>query len=45
LYRSVFRTLAPHTEVMTAGDVLFGGVIGLGVDAASGAMNNIQASR
>jgi hypothetical protein len=27
------------TETMTAGNVLFGGVIGLGVDAASGAMN------
>ncbi|MGI8725738.1 MAG: hypothetical protein ACR2J1_10410 [Methyloceanibacter sp.] len=32
-------TLASHTEVMTAGNVLFGGLIGLGVDAASGAMN------
>lgn len=32
-------TLASHTEVMTAGNVLFGGFIGLGVDAASGAMN------
>jgi hypothetical protein len=27
------------TETMTAGNVIFGGVIGLGVDAASGAMN------
>lgn len=32
-------TLASHTEVMTAGNVIFGGIIGLGVDAASGAMN------
>jgi hypothetical protein len=32
-------TLASHTEAMTAGNVLFGGIIGLGVDAASGAMN------
>jgi len=32
-------TLASHTEVMTAGNVLFGGIIGLGVDATSGAMN------
>jgi hypothetical protein len=32
-------TLASHTEVMTAGNVVFGGFIGLGVDAASGAMN------
>jgi hypothetical protein len=28
-----------NTEAMTAGNVIFGGVIGLGVDAASGAMN------
>src|ERR1700688_758766 len=27
------------TESMAAGNVIFGGVIGLGVDAASGAMN------
>jgi hypothetical protein len=31
-------TLA-HTEAMAAGNVLFGGIIGLGIDAASGAMN------
>jgi hypothetical protein len=28
-----------NTETMAAGNVVFGGVIGLGVDAASGAMN------
>ena len=28
-----------HTEAMTAGNVLVGGVVGLGVDAISGAMN------
>ncbi len=28
-----------HTESMTAGNVLAGGVVGLGVDAISGAMN------
>jgi hypothetical protein len=28
-----------NTETMAAGNVIFGGVIGLGVDAASGAMN------
>jgi hypothetical protein len=28
-----------NVEAMTAGNVIFGGVIGLGVDAASGAMN------
>jgi uncharacterized protein YceK len=27
------------TEAMAAGNIIFGGVIGLGVDAASGAMN------
>jgi len=32
-------TLASHTEAMAAGNVLFGGIIGLGIDAASGAMN------
>ncbi len=38
-YGEGVATLASHTEVMTAGNVLFGGIIGLGVDAASGAMN------
>jgi hypothetical protein len=28
-----------NTETMAAGNVLFGGVLGLGVDAASGALN------
>lgn len=28
-----------NTETMTAGNVIFGGVVGLGVDAMSGAMN------
>jgi hypothetical protein len=32
-----------HTEAMTAGNVLLGGAIGLGVDAASGAMNKYSA--
>jgi hypothetical protein len=38
-YSPGVNTLASHTEVMTAGNILFGGIIGLGVDAASGAMN------
>jgi hypothetical protein len=38
-YAKGVSTLASHTEVMTAGNVIFGGLIGLGVDAASGAMN------
>jgi len=31
--------IASNVETMTAGNILVGGVIGLGVDAASGAMN------
>jgi hypothetical protein len=38
-YTDGVGTLGSHTEVMTAGNVIFGGLIGLGVDAASGAMN------
>jgi hypothetical protein len=38
-YAKGVGTLGSHTEVMTAGNVIFGGLIGLGVDAASGAMN------
>ena len=34
--------LASGTEMMTAGNVFLGGVIGLGVDAASGAMNKYE---
>ena len=37
-------TLGSHTEVMTAGNVVFGGIVGLGVDAASGAMNTYDPS-
>lgn len=43
-YADGVSTLASHTEVMTAGNILFGGVIGLGVDAASGAMNKYDPS-
>ncbi|HWM32163.1 MAG TPA: hypothetical protein VNO69_10770 [Methyloceanibacter sp.] len=35
-YAKGVGTLASHTEMMTAGNVLFGGIIGLGVNAASG---------
>lgn len=31
--------IGSNTETMTAGNILVGGVVGLGVDAASGAMN------
>lgn len=37
-------TLGSHTGVMTAGNVIFGGIIGLGVDAASGAMNKYDSA-
>jgi hypothetical protein len=43
-YAPGVATLASHTEVMAAGNILFGGVIGLGVDAASGAMNTYDAN-
>ena len=38
------NTLGSHTEVMTAGNIVFGRLIGLGVDAASGAMNTYDPS-
>jgi hypothetical protein len=41
-YTNGVGVLASETEIMTAGNVLFGGVIGLGIDAASGAMNQIS---
>jgi hypothetical protein len=34
--------LISSTEIMTAGNVVFGGLIGLAVDAASGAMNKYE---
>ena len=37
-YATGVGVLASETEIMTAGNVLFGGVIGLGIDAASGAV-------
>jgi hypothetical protein len=41
-YADGVGVLASETEIMTAGNVVFGGLIGLGVDAASGAMNKYQ---
>jgi hypothetical protein len=41
-YTTGVGVLASETEIMTAGIVVFGGVIGLGIDAASGAMNKYQ---
>lgn len=41
-YNNGVGILASEVEYMTVGNVLFGGLIGLGVDAASGAMNKYQ---
>ena len=38
-YQDGTGIIASNTEAMTAGNVIAGGIIGLGVDAASGAMN------
>jgi len=38
-YQDAVGIIPSHTETMTAGNVLVGGVVGLAVDAASGAMN------
>ena len=34
--------IASSTEVMTAGNILVGGVVGVAVDASTGAMNSYQ---
>ena len=39
-YEDSVGTLPSSLEGMTAGNIVFGGFIGLGVDAATGAMNN-----
>jgi hypothetical protein len=41
-YTDGVGTLASSVEGMTAGNILVGGVIGLGVDAASGAINKYE---
>ncbi len=38
-YQDGAGIISSNTEAMTAGNILVGGVIGLGVDAATGAMN------
>lgn len=38
-YQDGASIIASNTETMTAGNILVGGVVGLGVDAVSGAMN------
>lgn len=42
-YQDAVGIIASHTEAMAAGNIVAGGVIGLGVDAASGAMNRYNA--
>ena len=42
-YEDGVGTIASNMESMTAGNILLGGVIGLGVDAATGAMNKYSA--
>ena len=38
-YQIGLTTVPSSMQAMTAGNILFGGIIGLGIDAASGAMN------
>lgn len=38
-YQDTFATLASEFQGMTVGNVVFGGLIGLAIDASSGAMN------
>lgn len=39
-YQPSHTIMQSHFEGMTAGNLILGGVIGIGVDAASGAMNH-----
>ena len=41
-YTTGTGVLASKTEIMTADNVVFGGVIGLGIDAASGAIKKYE---
>jgi hypothetical protein len=43
-YQDAHQSVESKFEGMTAGNLLFGGVVGVGVDAASGAMNHYPAS-
>ena len=43
-YQDGVAVLSSSFEGMTAGNVIFGGIIGLGVDAASGAMHTYPSS-
>ena len=41
-YEEAVGTVEPEFEGMTAGNILLGGIIGIGVDAASGAMHEYE---
>ena len=41
-YEDGVGVIATSVEVMTAGNILIGGVVGLGVDALSGAINKYE---
>ena len=43
-YKTAQYVLESEAEAMTAGNVLFGGVIGLAVDASTGAMNKYDSN-
>ena len=43
-YKSAQYILESEAEAMTAGNVIFGGVIGLAVDASTGAMNKYDSN-
>jgi len=43
-YLPAHATMEPRFEGMTAGNIILGGVVGIGVDAASGAMNHYDKS-
>jgi uncharacterized membrane protein len=43
-YLEAAGTLASEFQAMTFGNILFGGIVGIAVDAASGAMNEYPAS-
>lgn len=42
-FQDAVGIIPSHTETMAAGNIIAGGVVGLGVDAASGAMNRYNA--
>lgn len=42
-FQDAVGIIASHTETMAAGNIVAGGVVGLGIDAASGAMNRYNA--